>query len=129
MVRDADHARAEHDTARTSGGGSDENVRRRNDFPSRGMVFADEDLVVAGAVEPFDEFEVALETKGGVFAGAMERRHENAEFHPVLLNRSLGARLALSPSGSPKRPPRHLTTVPIAATIAETGSAQIRLIS
>ena len=102
MVRDADHARAEHDAARAPCGGGDENVRRRNDFPSRGMMLADEDLVVAGAVEPFDEFEVALETKRGVFAGAMEWRHENAEFHPVLLAfawRSLGAR----PAGQPLR--------------------------
>jgi hypothetical protein len=44
-------------------------------------MLADKDFVVAGAVEPFDEFEVALETKRGVFAGAMEWRHENAEFH------------------------------------------------
>ncbi len=44
-------------------------------------MLADKDFVVAGAVEPFDEFEVALETKRGVFARAMEWRHENTEFH------------------------------------------------
>jgi len=63
-------------------------------------MFADEDLVIAGAIQPFDKFQVALETKRGVFAGAMEGRHENAEFHPDLLafaSRSLGARLAPGP--------------------------------
>src|SRR6202035_5875357 len=40
MVRDADHARAEHDTARAPGGGGDENIRRRNDLPSGGMMLA-----------------------------------------------------------------------------------------
>src|SRR3984893_7081907 len=85
MVGDADHARAEHYAARAPGGSGDENVRRRNDLPPRGMMLADEDLVVAGTVQPFDKFEVALEAERGVFAGAMERRHENAEFHPILL--------------------------------------------
>jgi len=56
-------------------------------------MLADEDLVVAGAIQPFDKFQVALEAERGVFAGAMEWRHENAEFHPVLL--------APGPPGSP----------------------------
>jgi hypothetical protein len=40
-------------------------------------------------------------------------------------------RLALPwrpPAGSPQGLPRHLTTVPIAGTIAETGDARMRLI-
>jgi hypothetical protein len=42
--------------------------------------------------------------------------------------RSLGAPLAPA-RGQPQGLPRHLTTLPIAGTIAETGNARMRLIS
>src|SRR5208283_3034882 len=58
-----------------------ENLRRRDDLPSGGMMLADESPVVAQFIEPFDQLQIALESQRRVFTDTMERGHENAEFH------------------------------------------------
>src|ERR1700722_15872645 len=81
MIRDADHAGSKHDVPGARRGHRHENLGRRDYFPSRRMMLADERLFVAELVEPFDQLHVALEAELRVFADAMKRGHENSELH------------------------------------------------
>jgi hypothetical protein len=45
------------------------------------MMFADEGLVIAKLVEPFDQLHIALESERRIFADPVKRGHEDAEFH------------------------------------------------
>ena len=46
-------------------------------------MLADPGFVVAEGVEVFDQFDIALEGEGGVFADAVEGGEEEAEFHAL----------------------------------------------
>ena len=81
MIRDADDAGAEHDPPGARRGDRHEDFGRRDYFPSRRMMLADERLFVAERVEPLDQLQVAFEAERRVFADAVERGDENSELH------------------------------------------------
>ena len=83
VVGQADHAGAEFDVLGAVGGDADENLRGGDDFPAGAVVFADPGFVEAEVVQPLDEFQVAFQGQGGVFAGPVERAHKDAELHTV----------------------------------------------
>src|SRR5713101_9054273 len=92
MIRDTDDARAELDSLGAGRRDRHENFGRRDYFPSRRMMLADERFFVAELVEPFDELHVALETERRVFADAMKGGHENSELHHLSLREPRGVK-------------------------------------
>src|SRR6266705_1379803 len=84
VIRQARHARAEHDVTRTLGGGGDEDFRRRDQLPARRVMLAHPHLVVAEVVEPLDELHVTGESQRGVLADPVKRGQEDAEFHSLV---------------------------------------------
>ena len=81
VVRQARHARAEHDVARALGGRGDEDLGRGDELPPGRVVLAHPHLVVAEVIEPLDQFHVARQRERGVLADPVERREEDAELH------------------------------------------------
>ena len=93
MVRNAHHARTQHDPLGARGRDRHEDFGRRNDLPSGRMMLADEGFFIAELIEPLDQLHVAFETQGWVFADSMKRRHENSESHfPILCGERLNRR-------------------------------------
>jgi hypothetical protein len=72
-------AGAEADVARLGRHGGDEQLGRRDDFVSGGVVLADPGFVVAEFIEMLDEAHVAFERQRRVFADGMKGRDETAE--------------------------------------------------
>ena len=83
MVGEADHAGAEAEVAGALGGGGHENFRRGDSFPAGAVVFADPGFVKAQVVQPLQQFQIAFQGQGRVFAYSVERGHKNAEFHTL----------------------------------------------
>ena len=83
VIRHADDARSQHDPLGACGSDGHEDLRRRDNLPSGGVMLADKGFIEAEFIEPFDQFQVALEGERGIFADPMERGHEDAEFHAV----------------------------------------------
>ena len=81
VVGEADHAGAEAEGAGALGGGSHKDFGGGDGFPAGAVVFADPGFVVAQVVEPLQEFQVAFQGEGGVFADAVEGGHKDAELH------------------------------------------------
>src|SRR5260370_38276020 len=89
MIWDADHARAELDSLGARRRDRHEYFQRRDYFPSRRMMLADEGFVVAELVERFDQLHFALETERRMLAHAMNGGHDNSELlHLALIGRS-----------------------------------------
>src|SRR5581483_5621043 len=81
MVGDADHPRTQHDPARALRRCRDEDVGRRNYFPSGRVMLADVGFVVTELVQPFDQFQIAFIGQRGVLSGRMKGRKKDAELH------------------------------------------------
>ena len=79
MVRQAGHARAEANVARTLDQGADEHFRRGDGLPAGRMMLADPGLVVAELIEPFDQLHVARHGERRVLADPMEGCEKDAE--------------------------------------------------
>ncbi len=62
-------------------GGGDEDLGRRDDLVTAGVVLADPDLVEAEPVEVLDEIEIPFERERRVLPGRVERGHEQSEAH------------------------------------------------
>ena len=79
VIRDADHAGAELDMPRAFRGSGNHDFRRGGKFGAGGVVFAEPRFVIAAAIEPLDQFEIALQGERRVDAGLVEWCEENAE--------------------------------------------------
>ena len=84
VIRQAGHARAEHDVTGALGGGPDHDLRRGDQLPARGMMLADPRLVVPEVIEPLDQLHVAGEGERGILAHAVEGSQEDAELHSAV---------------------------------------------
>src|SRR5678809_801724 len=84
VIRQAGDAGAEHDVPGALGGGADEDFRRGDGFPARGVMLAHPDLVIAQVIEPLDELHVAVHRQGGVLAHPVEGRQENPELQSAM---------------------------------------------
>ena len=73
-------ARTELDAVCALGGGGEEHFGGGYYLPAGGVVFAAPEFVVAKPVHEFDQFKVALQLQGGVFANRVVWREECAEF-------------------------------------------------
>ena len=74
MVREGNHAGAEHDSVRSFGDSSKEHLGRGDHLPTCGVMFPAPELVVSEVVKKLDELEVALELEERVFADGMVGR-------------------------------------------------------
>ena len=83
VVGERGHARAEPDVTRARGRGGDEDFGGSDDLEAGGVMLADPRLVVAEAVEPLDQLQVAVEGRGRVLADGVERCEEDAEAHAI----------------------------------------------
>src|SRR5262249_27589288 len=79
MVGQADDTSAKFDMARTLSGSSNKDFRRSNGFPASAVVLANPCLIKVEIIEPLQQFQVTLNSQGGVFTKRVERGHENAE--------------------------------------------------
>src|ERR1700721_690262 len=83
VVRNADDAGAELDMPRAFGRDGDHDLRRSGDFGTRRMVLPKPRLVIAAAVQPLYQFQIALERERGVDAGLVEWGEKRAEAQPL----------------------------------------------
>src|SRR5208282_4581410 len=79
MIWDRHHAGAETNAPGALCRRHQEHLRRRDGFPSAGMMLADPELVEVQLVEPRCKLQIALELEGGVLANRMVGRQEDAE--------------------------------------------------
>ena len=104
VIRDADDAGAEPDVPGALGGGGNHDFRRGGKLGAGGVVLAEPRLVVAAAVEPLNQLEIALQRQCGVDARLVERREKNAEAqalaHGTVLRLSLWKRVSASLAGA-----------------------------
>ena len=80
VIGQGGHARAEPDMARAFGGEGDKHFRAGDQFIACGMVLADPGLVIAKLVHPRDQFQIALQRQGGVFAQGVKGRDKGPKF-------------------------------------------------
>lgn len=78
------HAAAEPDVLGALRGRRDEDLGRGDDLVTTGVVLADPGFVESQAIEMLDQLQIALEREGGVLAGRVEGRHEEAETHAAI---------------------------------------------
>src|SRR5579885_2441916 len=83
MIRDRDHPGAEADPMRFHRGRRQKHLRRRDRFPSRRMMLADPELVVAKVIEQCGKFKVAFQLERGMLAHRMMRSEEHTKTEPV----------------------------------------------
>ena len=81
VVREADDAGAQAQVAGALGGGSHEYFRGGDGFPAGAVVLTNPGFIKTQVIQPLEQFEVALQGQGRVFADPVERGHEYAEFH------------------------------------------------
>ena len=90
MIRQRDHARAKLDALGAFAGGGQKHFRRGDHFPTRGVMLAAPELIVAERVELFDQVEVAAKLQHRVLADRMVRGKEGAELETGRLVRRHG---------------------------------------
>ena len=83
VIGEADHAGAQLDVLGAVGGHADEYLGRGDDLPAGAVVLSDPGLVKAQIVQPLHQFHVAFQRQGRVFAGAVERAHEDAKLQAI----------------------------------------------
>jgi hypothetical protein len=81
MVGQADYAGAQANMACTFCGGGYKYFRRGNRLPPSAVVLTNVGFVETQGIQPLEQLQVSVKSKGGVFARAMERCQENPEFH------------------------------------------------
>ena len=97
VVRQGDDAGAEADAMGPLGGRREEELRRGDDLPAGGVVFAAPEFVEAEAVEVLDELQVAAQLQRRMLADGMVGREEGAEFHVThWVNPPVGATLVVA---------------------------------
>src|SRR6516225_5482314 len=79
VIRNADHAGAEFDVTRALGRRRYHDFRRGGELGASGVMLAEPCLIIAAAIQPLDEIEIALQCERRVDAGFMEGREKNAE--------------------------------------------------
>ena len=79
MIRNADHPGAEFDVTRALGCRRYHDFRRGGELGASGVMLAEPRLIIATAIQPLDEIEIALQCERWVDAGLMEGREKNAE--------------------------------------------------
>src|SRR5215472_18523976 len=79
VIRNADHPGAELDVTRALSRRRYHDFRRGGELGAGGVMLAEPCLIIAAAIQPLDEIEIALQCKRWVDAGLMEGRKKNAE--------------------------------------------------
>src|SRR5215467_9945266 len=79
VIRNADHPGAELDVTRALGCRRYHDFRRGGELGAGGVMLAEPCLIIAAAIQPLDEIEIALQCKRWVDAGLVEGREKNAE--------------------------------------------------
>src|SRR3954452_2094687 len=80
VIRQRDHAGAELDALGAFAGSRQKHFRRGDHFPTRGMVLAAPELVIAERVDLLDEVEVAAELEQRILADRVMRGEKGSEF-------------------------------------------------
>lgn len=83
VVRQTDDTGAKAEVAGALGRGGHEHLGGGNGFPSGAVMLADPGFVVAEAVEPLEQFEIAFQSQGGILAKPVERIQEDTECQPL----------------------------------------------
>jgi hypothetical protein len=82
VVGDADDSGAKPDVPGPLGRRRDHQFRRGRDLGAGRVMFAKPGFVIAAAIEPLDQFQVALQGKRGVDPRLMERGEKDSEAQP-----------------------------------------------